>query len=199
MIALFSSMLCAYLLGSMPPSYLLGKWLKGIDLREHGSGNVGATNAFRVLGKGPGIATLLLDIGKGFFAIRPLAIFFENAFSIPMDPTLYRILMGLAVITGHNWTLFLRFKGGKGVATSFGVFLALAPKGVLLVAILWLLVTLLTRKVALGSLAGALFAPFAMLLTHESFWIVIFSFLMGVTLFYTHRSNIKKIFFEKKS
>jgi len=113
MIPFFFSMILAYLLGSISPSYLLGKLLKGIDLREHGSGNVGATNAFRILGKGAGIAVLLFDIGKGFFAIQGLGGFFEAHFTLPMDLLLYRILIGLSVIAGHNWTLFLKFKGGR--------------------------------------------------------------------------------------
>ena len=199
MIPLVGSLLLAYLLGSVSPSYLLGRCLKGIDLRQHGSGNVGATNAFRVLGKGPGTATLLFDIGKGYIAVRTLGDFFATNFFIPIDPLLYQILLGLSVIIGHNWTLFLNFKGGKGVATTFGVLLALAPWVILWTASVWVLVTSLTRTVALGSLTAALFAPLAMLFLKEPPTLVAFSILVAVTIFYTHRSNIRNIFLNKKS
>ena len=199
MIALFLSLLLAYLLGSVSPSYLLGRLLKGIDLREHGSGNVGATNAFRVLGKGPGVATLLMDMGKGYFAVETLSAFFKSRFSIPVDPILYQIFLGLSVIAGHNWTIFLKFKGGKGVATTFGVFLAIVPRVVAWTAAIWVLVTFLTRTVALGSLTAALFAPFIMIFLKEPLPLVIFGILVALSIFYTHRSNIRKIFSKKNS
>ena len=197
MIALFSSLLLAYLLGSVSPSYLLGKLLKGIDLREHGSGNVGATNAFRVLGKGPGIATLLIDMGKGYAAVKLLSHFFATHFSIPVAFLLYQILLGLSVISGHNWTLFLKFKGGKGVATTFGVFLAIVPRVVLWTIAVWVLITFLTRTVALGSLTAALFLPLIMIFLKEPPVLVIFGILAALSIFYTHRSNIIKIFLGK--
>ena len=198
MIALSVSLVLAYLLGSLSPSYLSGKMLRGIDLREHGSGNVGATNVFRVLGKGPGIIALLLDVGKGFFAIRLLGAFFETHFMIPFDLVVYRIFVGLAVIVGHNWTIFLKFKGGKGVATSFGVFLALAPDAIGISASVWLLVALVTRKVSLGSLAAALSAPLVLFFLRKPAPLTMFSLLITFVIFYTHRTNIRKIFFEKR-
>ncbi len=198
MIALTVSLMSAYLLGSISPSYLLGKWLKGIDLRDHGSGNVGATNAFRVLGKAPGSLTLFLDVSKGFLSIYPLASFFESHFSIPIGPSVYRILMGLAVISGHNWTLFLKFRGGKGVATSLGVFLALAPDATGIVFGIWCLTALLFRRVSLGSLAAALCAPLVLFWLHKPRALILFGLLLAFVIFYTHRSNIRKIFFEKR-
>lgn len=198
MMALFLSFVSAYLLGSLSPSYLFGKWLKGIDLRQHGSGNVGATNAFRVLGKGPGTVTLLLDIGKGFLAVSPLSRFFEAAFTLPIPSLVYQILMGFFVISGHNWSLFLRFKGGKGVATSCGVFLGIAPSSLFWAMLVWLLVTLLTRNVGMGSLSGALFLPLVMLFLKEHPFKIFFAIVMVISTFYTHRSNIQKIFLKKK-
>lgn len=198
MIAVLISLAVAYLLGSISPSYLLGKLLKGIDLREHGSGNVGTTNAFRVLGRGAGITTLVFDVVKGLFAVQMLGAFCEAHFSIPLDPMVYRIFLGLSVIVGHNWTIFLKFKGGKGVATSLGVFLALSPKAILIATAIWSLLALATRRVSLGSLAAALSAPFVMFFLRESPILIIFSVFITVVIFYTHRSNIRKIFFGKK-
>ena len=197
MTALLGSLFLAYLLGSLSPSYLLGKLLKGIDLREHGSGNVGATNAFRVLGKGPGIATLLIDMGKGYAAVKVLGNFFASHFSIPVGPPLYQILLGVSVISGHNWTLFLKFKGGKGVAATFGVFLAIVPRAVVWTTAIWVLVTFLTKTVALGSLSAALILPLIMIFLKEPPLLVIFGILAALSIFYTHRSNIIKIFLGK--
>ncbi|MFH1858491.1 MAG: glycerol-3-phosphate 1-O-acyltransferase PlsY [Candidatus Omnitrophota bacterium] len=198
MIAIFISLILAYLLGSISPSYLFGKLLKGIDLRRHGSGNVGATNVFRVLGKGVGVITLLLDMGKGYAAIHPLAASITAAFTIPIDPLLYQLLMGLAVIAGHNWSVFLNFKGGKGVAATFGVLLALTPSALVVTLLVWLLVKLLTRRVALGSLAAALAMPVSMAVMGYPRLFIGFAVLLAVLIFYTHRSNIREIFFEKK-
>ena len=196
MIVLLMSLASAYLLGSIPPSYLLGRLLKGIDLRQHGSGNVGATNAFRVLGKGPGITTLLLDVGKGFIAIRALSAFFESRFAIPIDPLFYQILMGLAVVVGHNWTVFLKFKGGKGVATSCGVFLALAPLTLFWAASVWAVVALISRNIGFGSMVGALTLPLIMIFLRKPPTLILFGALMAISIFYTHKSNIKKINFK---
>ncbi len=192
------SLVLAYLLGSVSPSYLLGRLLKGIDLREHGSGNVGATNAFRVLGKGPGIVTLLFDAGKGFVMTAPFAHFMEARFSLPMDPLLYRILLGFCVIAGHNWSCFLKFKGGKGVATTLGVFLALSPGALLWGVAVWVIVTLVSRNVGVGSMVGALATPVAILLLGNAPVLVGFGFFTAFLIVYTHRSNIRKIFFGKK-
>ena len=113
------SAVLAYLIGSIPVAYIFGRVLKGIDIREHGSGNMGATNAFRVLGKGPGVIVLILDIVKGIIPVTLLA----NAFGLA-DP-LSLVIIAVAVVAGHNWPVFLGFKGGKGMATSLGVLIGL--------------------------------------------------------------------------
>ena len=110
----------AYLIGSIPVAYIFGRVLKGIDIREHGSGNMGATNAFRVLGKGPGMVVLILDIIKGIIPVTLLA----NAFGL--GDALSLVIIAVAAVAGHNWTVFLGFKGGKGMATSLGVLIGLA-------------------------------------------------------------------------
>ena len=191
---LWRVLLLAYLLGSVSPSYLLGKYLRGIDLRKHGSGNVGATNTFRVLGKGPGTVVLLLDILKGWVAVFLFPKWWSAPYSLFQESLLYPILIGAAVIAGHNWTIFLRFRGGKGVATSFGVFLALAPSVCLLAFFVWAIVRLLTHKVSLGSLASALAFPILVLVLHQPYSLFFFSLILTISTFYTHRSNIREIF-----
>src|SRR5665213_477816 len=125
----------AYLIGSIPVAYIFGRVLKGVDIREHGSGNMGATNAFRVLGKGPGTIVLNLDIIKGIIPVTLLA----NAFGL--SDALSLVIIAVAAVAGHNWTIFLGFKGGKGMATTLGVLIGLAIQFQVLRVIL-LLVTL---------------------------------------------------------
>ena len=197
MIGLFVSLILAYLLGSISPSYLLGKALRGIDLREHGSKNVGATNALRILGKGPGMTVLLLDILKGWIAVWFFPRWMNAPFQLFSDPLLYPILLGASVIAGHNWTIFLKFRRGKGVATTCGVFLALAPDICLFTFLVWALVRQITRKVALGSLASALVLPIFSLLLGKPISLFYFAILLTISTFYTHRSNIQEIFFKK--
>jgi glycerol-3-phosphate acyltransferase PlsY len=158
-------LLAAYLLGAIPFAYLAGRLLQGIDIRQHGSGNVGATNVLRVLGKGPGAAVLALDMGKGWLAAAWLprlgagsaaAAFFSGASA---DQAWWPCLLGLAAVLGHSYTVFLGFKGGKGVATSAGVFLGLAPWATLSVLGVFVAALLATRMVSVGSLLGAAALP----------------------------------------
>ena len=159
------ALVVSYLLGSIPTAYLFGRALKGIDIRQVGSGNVGATNAMRVLGKRIGITVLLLDILKGVVAVTLLSNLFINQSTLLQAQNL-RIFMGLGCICGHNWTIFLKFKGGKGIATSLGVLIGLAVKlpglniVVGLIIISWLLVFFSFRMVSLASICAALALPF---------------------------------------
>lgn len=158
-------LLLAYLLGSVPFAYLAGRALKGLDLRKHGSGNLGATNAFRVLGRGPGALVLMADVAKGVVAVALLpklgqAGRFAALFSdSPVEQAWWPCVLGLAAVLGHSYTVFLGFKGGKGVATSAGVFLGLAPWATLAVLGVFLAVFLATRMVSAGSLAAAAALP----------------------------------------
>ncbi len=142
------SIAAAYLLGSLPFSYIFGK-LRGIDIRNYGSGNVGATNALRVLGTKIGIITLLLDMGKGLLAVE------IGRYLLPGVNEGFYILIGLIAITGHIFTIFLSFKGGKGVATSAGVFIDLLPLPCLFALLLFVIIVLLSRYVSLGSILAA--------------------------------------------
>ncbi len=185
--------LVSYLIGSIPTAYIFGKILKGIDIREHGSGNVGATNVFRVLGKKAGIAVLLLDILKGLIVVTVVADLFQ------MKEIFERSLLAICVVSGHNWTIFLKFKGGKGIATSFGVLIGLALKiavirPVLLWAIaIWILCFLITRFVSLSSIVAAIALPIVMILTNQSFVITFLGILFCIFVVIRHRPNIKRL------
>jgi acyl phosphate:glycerol-3-phosphate acyltransferase len=151
----------AYLLGSIPSAYLAGRLVKGIDIRKHGSGNMGATNVFRVLGPGPGMAVLVLDIAKGAAAVLLLPRLAPAGIWRQLQGDWWPCALGLAAVLGHTYTCFLGFKGGKGVATSLGVILALAPLATLVVLAAFGAVFGLSRMVSAGSLAGAAVLPAA--------------------------------------
>ncbi|MGH7441781.1 MAG: glycerol-3-phosphate 1-O-acyltransferase PlsY [bacterium] len=159
----------AYLLGSFPSAYLAGRWTRGLDLRKHGSGNLGATNVFRVLGPGPGVAVLLVDVSKGALAVLLLPHLGQAAGSgLAPLPAWWPCVLGLAAVLGHSYTVFLGFKGGKGVATSLGVFLGLAPLATLCVLAVFGVVFGLTRMVSAGSLMASLVLPPALLVLGET-------------------------------
>ena len=130
----------SYVLGSFPTSIVVGKWLKGIDIRKHGSGNAGATNVYRVMGLGPALLVGLVDMGKGLAALLVLP-------RMATGTTLLQILAGLAAIAGHIWPVFAGFRGGRGVITAAGVLIGLAPVAVLAAAAVWGIVTFFTGYV----------------------------------------------------
>ena len=177
----------AYLLGATPTSYIVGRVVHGIDLRKHGSGNLGATNAFRVLGWRAAAPVMGADIVKGWIP----AVYFPTIDGA--DPLGWALAYGAAAITGHVFSVYVRFKGGKGVATSAGVFLALAPWAVLIAGIVWGVVLVLTRIVSLASMVAAVVLPVAVFATNEprtELWLSV-----GLSLFvlYAHRSNIRRL------
>ena len=184
----------AYLLGSIPTSVWLGRALKGMDLREHGSGNAGATNAFRVLGKGIGTIVLLLDMLKGFLAVN--LVVFQNELDQGTEAfMILRMGLGITAVLGHIFPLFAAFRGGKGVATVTGVALALHPLGALAAVGVYLLVFLLTRISALGSLIAVLSYPIWIILVFSADYLSlrIFSLLVVLLVLVTHRSNIQRL------
>lgn len=188
-------LLSAYLIGSLPFGYLSGKLIKRIDLRQEGSKNVGATNVFRVVGTLPAIVVLLLDISKGFLSIYLVSLF-QLGGSTGISPqafNLVRILAGLAAIAGHNWTIFLKFRGGKGVATGCGVSLGLAPLPALVSLAIFVVVTGLTRYVSLGSMFAVLAFPLNCLLFKESLILVFFGSIVALVVVARHQANIKRL------
>ena len=188
----------AYVLGSIPSGYLLTKVLKGIDIRRYGSGNFGATNVFRVVGPLAGVTVLILDALKGIIAVTVLTDFVLHA-QTGLDLVLVRLVLGLAAICGHNWTVFLQFKGGKGVATTAGVLVGLSwkipPLGLIGVfcLVIWMLVVLTTGFVSLGSIIASCALPIFMLAFNQPFKLIIFAAALCLFVVYRHKSNIRRL------
>jgi acyl phosphate:glycerol-3-phosphate acyltransferase len=181
----------SYLLGSIPVGYLIGR-LFGVDIRTKGSGNIGAANILRVIGKGPAVTTLFLDAGKGFL---PVIL----ARKVWFLPPVWIIGVGLAAIIGHTFSLFLRFKGGKGVATSFGVLIGLSPLTALFAFVVWLAVFAAGRIISLSSLAAALSLPILLwYLAGRQPIFLVFGSLITVLVFAAHRKNIQRLFAGKE-
>lgn len=175
----------SYLIASVPVGLLIGKWFYGVDVREHGSGNIGATNVLRTLGFFPALVVLLGDAAKGALAVYLGRIILGNE--------LGAIMGGLAALTGHNWSVFLRFKGGKGVATGLGVILMLNPLITLICFLIWLAIVYFTRYVSLGSILAAGSLPVLMFLLRQPSEHLVFSVLASIFVIYRHHSNIKRL------
>ena len=185
----------AYLLGAVSFGYIAGRVLRGIDIRNYGSGNVGATNVLRTLGKGPGIVVLLLDMAKGVIAVTvvPWAFLKINGGFLPISIELLKILCGVSAVAGHIWTVFLRFKGGKGVATTVGVFFGLTWISMLIAMAIFLIVVGVTRYISAGSIALGITLLAANLLLRYPPEYVILSGVVALLIIYTHRSNIRRL------
>ncbi len=194
MAGIFAAFVLSYLLGSIPTSVWLGRIFRGVDLREHGSGNAGATNAFRVLGKPIGATVMLMDMAKGYLAVQTICL--QDQF-MPQSRgwILLSVFLGMVAVVGHIFPLFARFKGGKGVATIAGAGLALHPWAALAAMGVYLLVFLISRLSALGSLTAALSYPVWMILVFRSDSLVlqIFSAAVPLLIMVTHRSNIRRL------
>lgn len=176
----------SYLLGSVSFSVLLAKMLKGIDIRQHGSGNAGATNTLRVLGKGPAILVLALDVLKGIAAVW-LGIWAGGW------GTWIPALCGLAAIIGHNWPVYFHFRGGKGIATTIGVMATLCFWPALYAGIIAILSIVVTRYVSLGSLIFVALTPIFLLFTDYSLPMLWSSLIIAVFAYWRHRGNIVKL------
>lgn len=190
--------LAAYLTGAIPTGYLAGRLLKGIDLRDHGSGNLGATNVFRNLGATPAILVLLFDMFKGFAPVFWFPLLAGPGGPERMALTAFRLVLGLAAILGHMFSPFVRFKGGKGVATAAGIFLALAPQALGLCLAVWIVLMSLFRIVSVASLGAALALPVAVFLTtsgqHDGDLLLRgFSLFVAAVVVYSHRGNISRL------
>lgn len=190
-------LLLSYLLGSFPTGYLAARILKGIDIREQGSGSIGATNVLRTLGKGPAIAVLLVDAAKGAAAIG-LAHLANHIFvnlssqailSLPWLVT----LAGLAAIIGHSWPIWLKFKGGKSVATSLGILLAMSWQVGLATFGVFAVMLAISRIVSLSSIVGAIAVSVLMFGFAEPLPYQIFAIAAGIYVIWRHRSNIQRL------
>jgi glycerol-3-phosphate acyltransferase PlsY len=182
----FLVLVVAYLLGAIPFGYLLVKLKTGGDVRSKGSGNIGATNVMRTTGRVAGFATLLLDIGKGY-----LAVWIAQRVC---GCTLLMSAAAIAVMAGHAYPVFLRFKGGKAVASFVGAFLCLTPWALAVEVIIFVVVVLWTQHISMGSIVGAATFPLAVwLVEHAPLSAVAASILAGAFIIYRHRSNIERL------
>ncbi len=185
----------AYLLGSIPSGFLVAK-SRGIDIRKVGSGNIGATNVLRALGKPAGIAVLVLDALKGWLAVavgaRLICAWLCPGADVQTQEW-FKLCAGIAAILGHNYTCWLYFKGGKGIATSAGVVLAFVPLALVIILGIFILVLALTRYVSLASMAAAFVLPFAVWLTGQSTTMILVTAVLGALAIFKHKANITRL------
>ncbi len=194
---IFLVLVACYLLGSFPSGYLIGKAFKGIDIRNFGSGNIGFTNVLRAIGTFPALIVLIIDITKGIISVY-LGFFFAQLVGI--DCQVMGGIGGLASIVGHNWPIFLRFKGGKGVAVTAGVFLALTPIPFLLSLFVMIGIIALTRYVSLGSIVAAGSLPFFVFwLRNNARFYLFLSIISALFILFKHRNNIQRLLMSKEN
>jgi acyl phosphate:glycerol-3-phosphate acyltransferase len=186
----------AYLLGSIPTGYLAGRYLKGIDIREHGSGSTGATNVLRTLGKGAGSAVLFIDLLKGAIAVALVNLFYyfypTEFISSNWQPWLV-LLTGIAAILGHSKSIFLNFTGGKSVATSLGILLVMNPIVALGTLGSFLIVLAISRIVSLSSICGAIAVNILAISLQQPIPYLLFTGLAGIYVIVRHKSNISRL------
>lgn len=180
----------SYLVGSIPTGYLMAQ-ARGVDIRKVGSGNIGATNVFRILGKTAGVMVLLIDALKGF--IPPFFVPFFFTTPTPENVERYAMVAGLFAILGHNYTCWLKFRGGKGIATTAGVLIALTPKGFLVAFGAWLIIFWVSKYVSLASIVAAIVLPLGIWLTGGSPRMIILGAVFGALAIYKHKSNIQRL------
>ncbi len=197
----------SYLVGSIPTSIIVSKLVRGIDIREHGSGNAGGSNVFRVLGWKFGILVILLDALKGALAVIIVARFYLDSFPFnnitPFDDfTLVQIICGVTAVIGHIWTVFAGFRGGKGIATGLGVLIMLVTIDMALALGVFFIVVGISRYISLGSISAAVAVPVILVVRENIFGVDIpgyhtvlpFCIILALLVFYTHRKNIDRIF-----
>ncbi|NQW30553.1 MAG: glycerol-3-phosphate 1-O-acyltransferase PlsY [Ignavibacteria bacterium] len=196
----------SYIIGSIPVALIIGKSVGGIDVRKHGSGNLGSTNVFRILGWRWGVLVQILDICKGFLAVGLVAYFFDTQMPFQNrtpfeDATVVKLIAGLSAVVGHIWSVFAGFKGGKGINTSVGLLLAMAPVEVAVAAGVFLLLLFASGYVSLGSIIAAITVPGTMAIRHnifgvqiEGYQIMVHSFIgLAILVLYSHRANVKRL------
>lgn len=192
------STLIAYLIGSFPTAVLYGKTYFGIDIREHGSGNAGATNTFRVLGRKAGIVVMLVDVLKGFVSTQSANILIFAEIVPESDLAIYKLLFGMAAVLGHVFPVYVGFRGGKGIATLLGMVLSVHIQAALLCLAVFIVVLLLSKYVSLGSMIASLVFP--LLLISPKFrpddhdlLLIIFGFVIFFIVVFTHQKNIIRL------
>lgn len=186
------SVIVSYIIGSFPTSFIIARALKGIDIREVGSKNAGATNVLRTTGKVPALITLIVDMLKGVLVVTLVSGFFYR-FLPEIELDFYRPFLGFVAVAGHIWSIFLGFRGGKGVATTLGVGIVIAPSVLLPSLGIWLVIFLLTSYVSLASILTLIAFPIIAAASNYPFYTVIFSVLICAMVIYKHKENIKRL------
>jgi acyl phosphate:glycerol-3-phosphate acyltransferase len=195
-----AGMLLAYLIGSIPTAVWWGKTFYGIDVRDQGSGNAGATNTIRVLGVKAGVPVLLFDVFKGWLAVFLSAFFLSPELNV-FQVDLFRIITAIAVVLGHVFPVFAGFRGGKGIATLLGVGIALYPWAVLITLGVFILMLVTTRYVSLSSITGAVTFPFTVIFLFNpgSLPLIALAVFVGIFVPLTHRKNILRLLKNEES
>ena len=186
----------AYLIGSLPSAVWLGQAYHGIDVRDFGSGNAGATNTFRVLGKKAGILVMALDIFKGLTAVTLATVWMQLGFIAESQIVLFKLIFGISAVLGHIFPVYVGFKGGKGVATLLGMVLGINPLVAAICIAVFMIVLLLTKYVSLGSILGTLTFPVMLMITNiepNDEILKIFGFTFFVVVLVTHKKNLLRI------
>ncbi|MEI7634920.1 MAG: glycerol-3-phosphate 1-O-acyltransferase PlsY [bacterium] len=183
------AILLAYIFGSIPTGLIIGRHFCGIDLREHGSGNFGATNAVRCLGKILGLTILLLDVLKG---LAPVAIL-PAMFGVTAPSAFQSLLVGAAAICGHVFSCFVNFRGGKGVATTLGVFIAIAPVETLITVVVGVVIIALTGYVSAASVTGAILLPVLLYYYKQSALVLVMALVISIIVLVRHKGNIERL------
>lgn len=196
LLVILAFLLGAYLIGAIPTAVWVGQAYYGIDVREHGSGNAGATNTFRVLGKKPGSFVMLVDILKGWTATSLANFLIVLAVISPEKLVMFKIIMGVLAVLGHIFPVYVGFRGGKGVATLMGMVLAIHTEAALICLGIFIVVLLLTKYVSLGSMIAAVAFPLLLLIPHfhpDEPLLIIFGFLLSFMVVLTHKKNINRL------
>ena len=181
----FCLIILSYFFGAVPSGVWIGKIFKNIDVRDYGSKNSGATNSYRVLGAKLGIAVLIIDVLKGF-----IPLYIASKFNLAYNDL---VILGLVAILAHTFSCFISFKGGKGVATSLGVFLFLAPVITLILLVIFILVVYFTKYISLGSITAAFLLPIFTLFTHRDTYLFTLSVVIAIFVIYRHKTNISRL------
>lgn len=184
----------AYLLGSIPSAVWIGKTFYGVDVRDHGSGNAGSTNTIRVLGIRPGLVVFLLDMLKGYLAVN-LVLFSSYLIPRTVDFVNFQLMLGVAVVLGHIFPVFAQFRGGKGVATLFGLVMAIHPYPTLVSFGVFILTLLITKYVSLSSMVAGFTFPILVMFVFKTSVpsLIIFSMTVSILLLLTHQKNIERL------
>lgn len=181
----FCLIILSYFFGAIPTGVWIGKIFKNIDVRDYGSKNSGATNSYRVLGAKLGIAVLIIDVLKGF-----IPLYIASKFNLAYNDL---VILGLVAILAHTFSCFISFKGGKGVATSLGVFLFLAPVITLILLVIFILVVYFTKYISLGSITAAFLLPIFTFFTHRDTYLFTLSVVIAIFVIYRHKTNISRL------